>query len=186
MTLEKIHKPYYEPTKNIRAQVESGSRRRGKNPVIFLFAKLKNFILVQLAYNCPFNSLRIKFHRWRGVHIGNNVMIGLKVTLDHSYPEMVFIEDEVSLAGNNYILTHSNPYAHFAPILESFTAPVIIKKGAWLGIGAIVLPEVTIGEYSIIGAGSVVTKSIQAKVVAGGIPAKVIKDFSDHEAFKNL
>ncbi|RMZ50145.1 acyltransferase [Flavobacteriaceae bacterium PRS1] len=144
----------------------------------FLMAKLKNYLLERLAYNCPFNSLRVKFHKLRGVKIGKNVMIGLQVTLDHSYPEMITIEDDVSLAGNNYILTHSNPYPHFSNVFESFVAPVHIKKRAWLGIGAIVLPEVIIGEYSVIAAGSVVTKSIPPKVIAGGIPAKVLKDIS--------
>ena len=175
----RIPKPYYEVTKNIRGQIKSGSKRKGLNYFSFLSSKLKNFILVQLAYNCPFNSLRVKFHKWRGVNIGKNVMIGLKVTLDHSYPEMIFIEDDVSLAGNNYVLTHSNPYPHFSKVLESFAAPVYIKKGSWLGIGVMVLPEVTIGEYSIIAAGSVVTKTIPPKVIAGGIPAKVLKEIGD-------
>jgi acetyltransferase-like isoleucine patch superfamily enzyme len=176
--MEKIQTPYYQVTKNIAGQIRSGSKRKGNNFISFLWSKLINFCLERLAYNCPFNSLRIKFHKWRGVNIGNNVMIGLQVTLDHSYPEMISIEDDVSLAGNNYLLTHSNPYPHFEKVLKSYTAPVIIKKGAWLGIGAIILPEVTIGEYSIIAAGSVVTKSIPDKVIAGGMPAKVLKDIS--------
>lgn len=177
--MEKIPKPYYVVTKNIAGQIKSGSKRKGKNAITFLWAKLINYLLERLAYNCPFNSLRVKFHKWRGVIIGKNVMIGLQVTLDHSYPEMITIEDDVSLAGNNYILTHSNPYQHFERVFESYAAPVIIKKGAWLGIGAMVLPDVTIGEYSVIAAGSVVTKSIPAKTIAGGMPAKVLKDIKD-------
>jgi len=174
----KIHKPYYEVTKNVRGQIKSGSKRKGQNKVKFLFLKLKNYILERLAYNSPFNSFRVKCHKWRGVNIGENVMIGLKVTLDHSYPEMIFIEDNVSLAGNNYILTHSNPYPHYSKVFESYVAPVYIKEGAWLGIGAMVLPEVTVGEFSVIAAGSVVTKTIPPKVIAGGMPAKVLKDIS--------
>ncbi len=176
MNKTKQSKPYYEVAKSIRDQIKSGSKRKGKNKISFLASKFKNYILESLAYNCPFNSLRVKFHRWRGVNIGNNVMIGLKVTLDHSYPDYIFIEDDVSLAGNNYILTHSNPYPHFSKVFESFVAPVYIKKGAWLGIGAMVLPEVTVGEYSVIAAGSVVNKSIPPKRIAGGIPAKVLKE----------
>lgn len=183
MTNSKTHKPYYEVTNNIRNQIKSGSKRKGLNKLSFLISKLRNYTLERLAYNCPFNSLRVKIHKWRGVNIGNNVMIGLKVTLDHSYPEMIFIEDNVSLAGNNYILTHSNPYPHFSKILKSFVAPVYIKKGAWLGIGAMVLPEVTVGEYSVIAAGAIVTKSIPPKVIAGGMPAKKLKDISEYIDF---
>lgn len=175
---EKVHIPYYEITKNVREQIRSGSRRRKVNRVKFLWVKLFNYTLERMAYNCPFNSWRVKFHKWRGVNIGNNVMIGFQVTLDHSHPEYIYIEDDVSLAGNNYVLTHSNPYPHFKNVLDSFVAPVIIKKGAWIGIGAMILPEVTVGEYSIIAAGSVVTKSIPDKVIAGGMPAKVIKEIN--------
>ncbi len=173
---EKTFKPYYEVTKNIKDQVKSGRTRRKMNTIKFLWVKLFNYLLERMAYNCPFNSWRVRFHKLRGVNIGKNVMIGLQVTLDHSYPEYIYIEDDVSLAGNNYILTHSNPYPHFKNVLESYVAPVVIKKGAWLGIGAIVLPEVTIGEYSVIAAGSLVTKSIPDKVIAGGMPAKVLKE----------
>ena len=179
MESKKISKPYYEVTKNIRGQIKSGSKRKSQNKVLFLYLKFKNYVLERLAYNSPFNSFRVKCHKWRGVHIGNNVMIGLKVTLDHSYPEMIYIEDDVSLAGNNYILTHSNPYPHCSKVFDSYTAPVVIKKGAWLGIGAMVLPEVTVGEYSVIAAGSVVTKSVPDKVIAGGMPAKVLKNIEN-------
>jgi acetyltransferase-like isoleucine patch superfamily enzyme len=176
MSYEKTPKPYYEVTKNVRSQIESGSRRRSLNKGRFLWAKLLNYMLERFAYNCPLNSWRVKMHRWRGVNIGKDVMIGFQVTLDHSYPEYITIEDKVSLAGNNYLLAHSNPYPHFKNVLESFAAPVNIKKGAWLGIGAMILPDVTVGEYSVIAAGSVVIKSIPDRVIAGGNPAKVIKE----------
>jgi acetyltransferase-like isoleucine patch superfamily enzyme len=146
------------------------------NKFTFLYVKLINYILERLAFNCPLNSWRLKFHRTRGVVIGKNVLIGFQVTLDHSYPEFITIEDDVSLAGNNYLLAHSNPYPHFKNVFESYAAPVVIKKGAWIGIGAIILPGVTIGEYSVIAAGSVVSKSIPDRVIAGGMPAKVLKE----------
>jgi acetyltransferase-like isoleucine patch superfamily enzyme len=173
---ERSAKPYYQVTKNIREQIRSGSNRKKISKSKFLRVKLFNYMLERLAYNCPFNSLRIKFHKWRGVRIGKNVLIGYQVVLDHSYPEYITIEDDVSLAGNNYILAHSNPYPHFKNVFKSYAAPVTIKKGAWIGIGAMILPEVIIGEYSVIAAGSVVTKSIPDKVIAGGMPAKIIKE----------
>lgn len=56
-------------------------------------------------------------------------------------------------------------------------APVIIEKGVWLGVNVTVLKGVTIGENTLVAAGSVVTRSLPANVVAGGIPAKVLKQF---------
>jgi acetyltransferase-like isoleucine patch superfamily enzyme len=53
--------------------------------------------------------------------------------------------------------------------------PVVLEENVWLGARVVVLPGVTIGEGSVIGAGSVVTKDIPRRVIAGGVPAKVIK-----------
>ncbi len=168
--------PYYEPSKSLGQQALKGSRRKKVNVIPFTIKKVFNFILESLAYNCPVNSWRIKMHRMRGVNIGKNVFIGLKVTLDHSYPEYIYIGDNVSLAGNNFVLTHSNPYKHFEKTFKSYIAPVVIKDNSWVSIGVTLLPGVSIGEYSVVAAGSVVQKSIPDKVIAGGIPAKVIKD----------
>ena len=69
-----------------------------------------------------------------GVKIGKNVLIGFR-SLDHS-SDLIIIEDDVSLAGDNYVLTHSNPYPHFKDELDSFVSPVKFEKGSWIGIGA--------------------------------------------------
>lgn len=53
--------------------------------------------------------------------------------------------------------------------------PIILSQGVWLGANVVVLPGVRIGENSIIGAGSVVTRDIPANVVAGGVPCRVIR-----------
>jgi acetyltransferase-like isoleucine patch superfamily enzyme len=53
---------------------------------------------------------------------------------------------------------------------------VRIGNGSWIGANAIILPGVVIGENSVIGAGSVVTKDIPSRVVAAGVPARVIKE----------
>lgn len=55
------------------------------------------------------------------------------------------------------------------------SAPVILEKKVWLGARVIVLRGVTIGEGSVVAAGSVVTKDVPARSVAGGIPARVIR-----------
>ena len=59
------------------------------------------------------------------------------------------------------------------------TSNVIIKDGAHIGIGAILMPGVTIGKGAVIGAGAVVTKDIPDYSVAIGVPARVIKSFNN-------
>jgi acetyltransferase-like isoleucine patch superfamily enzyme len=152
--------PYYQPSENLGQQIANSSSQKKIAKHRLVLKKIKNYLFARLAYNCPVNSWRVKLHRWRGVNIGKNVLIGLKVTLDNSFPEYIYIEDNVSLSGENYILTHSNPYVHFQGLLDSFVAPVVIKKGTWVAIRATVLPGVTIGKNAVIGAGVVVNKSV--------------------------
>lgn len=60
-------------------------------------------------------------------------------------------------------------------------APVIIERGVWLGVNVTVLKGVTIGENTLVAAGSVVTKSLPANVIAGGFPAKVLKQIDGRQ-----
>ena len=121
--------------------------------------------------------MRVKLHKWRGVKIGKNVMIGPQVVIDDVYPNFVVIEDGVSLAANDYILTHSKPLEYHQHLTESYVAPVIIKKNAWIAISVTILPGVTVGEGSIVAAGSVVTKDVPPFCMVAGAPAKVIREF---------
>lgn len=173
---EKIYTAYSEPKRSIWAQIKSGSERRDMNPVLFTLKKFFNYSLALMAYNCPFNSWRVNFHRWRGVKIGKDVTIGFHVTLDHSYPNFITIEDNVTLSGENYVLTHSIPKKHWKNVIPAVVAPVTIKEGTWITLGVKILPGVTIGPYSIIAAGSLVNKDIPTKVLAGGMPAKVLTE----------
>nr|WP_214041532.1 hypothetical protein [Methanoculleus sp.] len=59
---------------------------------------------------------------------------------------------------------------------------VCIHHDAWVGAGVIILPGVTVGEHSIVGAGAVVTKDIPPYTVVAGVPAKVIKKLQPGEA----
>lgn len=148
-----------------------------RNRAAFFLRKLRNYALQYMAYFCPLNSLRVLFHRWRGVKIGKNVFIGFGCILDHSNPEFIILEDYAMLSGENYLLTHSRPYAHFRRKIAAYVAPVHIKEGAWLGIRSTVLPGVSIGRHSVVSAGTVVSRNVPDNVVVGGEPAKIINRF---------
>ena len=100
--------------------------------------------------------------------------------------ESVIIGDDVLIASGVYISDHnhgsysgefqSSPFE--APVKRSLTSsPVIIGNNVWIGERASILPGVSIGDGVIIGAGSVVTKSLPNFVIAAGVPAKIIKRF---------
>ena len=61
------------------------------------------------------------------------------------------------------------------PVKES---PVVVKQGAYIGSNALILPGVTIGRESVVGAGAVVAKNVEAHTVVAGVPARVIKKIS--------
>ena len=140
----------------------------------FLFRRSIDYFLQLISKVLPYSGVKIWLHRKRGVKIGKHVHIGPMVTIDDVYPNFVIIEDGVAISGQNFILTHSKAMEYHKYLSESFIAPVIIKKNAWITIGVIILPGVTIGEGAIVTAGSVVNTDIPPNTLAGGIPAKVI------------
>lgn len=122
------------------------------------------------------------YHQQRlipSLRIGNNVYIntGFKAIIATD----LIIEDDVTIANDVSVITENHGLqADTASYLDNdlSVSSVTIRKGAWIGEKAILLPGVTVGEKSIIGAGSVVTKSIPAYSLAVGNPARVIKHFN--------
>lgn len=115
------------------------------------------------------------------ITIGNNVSIQKDCHIGAI--NKIVIGNNVLLASKVYISDHSHGEVNTEAIklppsqrkLYS-KGPVIIEDNVWLGEGVVVLPNVTIGKNSIIGANAVVTKSIPANSVAGGNPARIIKE----------
>lgn len=144
----------------------------------FVLTVFKDKLCHKLAWKAPISCMRVALHRWRGVRIGKKVHFGADVWIDEVYPYYIEIGDGVSIDGDNMILVHNKPMRYHAKVGKSFVAPVVIKDNAEISIRAIILPGVTIGEGSIIAAGSVVTKSIPPFVMAAGTPAVVKKDLA--------
>ena len=107
---------------------------------------------------------------------GQNVRIGKNVVVMNNSLFMsaggITIEDDVLVAANSQIISNNHdPEEHLILTCK----PVVLKRNCWIGAGATILPGVTVGENAIVGAGSVVTKDVEANTVVGGIPAKLIK-----------
>jgi len=143
----------------------------------FLYRRTMDYFWQTLSRIVPYSGFKIWMHRKRGVKIGKHCHIGPMVTIDDVYPNFVIIEDGVSIAGQNFILTHNKPLNYHKHLSEAFLAPVVIKKNAWVAIGVIILPGVTIGEGAIVASGAVVSKDVPPNTLVGGIPAKVLKEF---------
>lgn len=119
---------------------------------------------------------------WGGhhVHFGNNVYANFNLTLvDDTH---IFVGDCTMIGPNVTIATAGHP---ILPELREkayqFNQPVHIGRNCWLGAGVVVLPGITIGDNSVIGAGSIVTKDVPANVVAVGNPCRVLREISEHD-----
>jgi acetyltransferase-like isoleucine patch superfamily enzyme len=125
------------------------------------FSGITNRLFQLLARIGPgAETVRVWLHRARGVHIGKNVWIGYDAIIDTSKPYLVTIEDGVSIGMRVTII------AHFRE-----TKGVRIERNAFIGPGAIILPNVTIGEGAVVTAGSVVSKSVPPMTLVQGNPA---------------
>lgn len=109
------------------------------------------------------------------VEITRNTIIGRNCTIEsHSFLcDSVILEDDVFI-GHGVMFTN-DLYPRVKTLVEYF--PTIVNKGAAIGTNATIIAGVTIGEYSIVGAGAVVTKDVPDYSIAIGNPAKVTKEF---------
>ena len=130
------------------------------------------------------------FHaNWGGkhVHFGKCVYANFNFTaVDDTH---IYVGDYTLFGPNLILATAGHP---ILPKLRQeayqYNMPVHIGKNCWLGAGVIVLPGVTIGDNTVIGAGSVVTKDIPSNVVAVGNPCRVLREINEHDKkyyFKN-
>ena len=106
-------------------------------------------------------SLRVSLHRARGVSIGSNVWISCNVVLETSYPQLITIDDSAFIGIGAIVIAH----------FKESRRGVRIGKQAFIGPGVIILPDVEIGDGSVVTAGSVVTNSVPAMTVVQGNPA---------------
>ncbi len=132
-----------------------------------------------LANHCPLPSLRVALFRASGITIGPRVQVNMNtVFLDDFLAGRIVLEAEASLAPLVSLVAASHPNNSVLGRVYGFgrSAPVRIGRGAWIGVGAVVLPGVTVGEAAVVGANSVVTRDVPAYAIVAGNPARMIGD----------
>jgi acetyltransferase-like isoleucine patch superfamily enzyme len=145
-------------------------RRRSPRPMSETpLAGATNRLLQVCALYAPGSTgLRVKLHRLRGVKIGTGVFIGTDVMLETAYPYRVSI-------GNDVVVSHrAMVIAHFAETGIEEESTVTIEDEAFIGPGAIILPNVRIGRGAVVTAGSVVSSAVPPMTVVQGVPAKPV------------
>lgn len=119
----------------------------------------------------------LKDYENMGMKIGANCSIQPGLIVDHSNCWLIEIKNNVTIAPYVYLLAHD---ASIKRTLNcSRVGKIVIENNVFIGARALIMPGVTIGENSIIAAGSIVTKNVDANTVVGGNPAKLICTIDD-------
>ena len=116
----------------------------------------------------------------RYVHFGKKIYANFNLTLvDDTH---IYVGDFCQIGPNVVLATAGHP---IDPALREqglqFNAPIRVGRNCWLGAGVLVMPGVTIGDNTVVGAGSVVTKDLPSHVVAVGNPCRVLREINDHD-----
>jgi len=136
--------------------------------LMILWKPIRKYINVVIIPNIPFSNLRVMCYRMIGFNIGKNVFIGMKCYMDDVAIDKTVIEDNVTISYGCYFACHGKGQGH---------TKIHIKQGAYIGMRCNILSGkegISIGEKSIIGAGSLVNISIPDNMKAAGVPIKLL------------
>ena len=138
-----------------------------------LRTKLLRELLAEVGENC---YVEPPLHANWGchTHFGNNVYANFNLTLVDDTD--IFVGDNVMFGPNVTLATAGHPVdPELRRKVAQFNLPIRIRNNVWIGANAVVLPGITIGDNSVIGAGSVVTRDVPPDVVAVGNPCRVLR-----------
>lgn len=154
-----------------------GDTRRRREILQELLGGIGDNVMIDTPFHCDYG---------KNIFLGNNVVINMNCTLVDCAP--IYIGSQVLIASNVQIYTASHPVLPQERLVteweegkgtffRTYALPIEIEDHVWIGGGCVLLPGVTIGKGSVIGAGSVVTHSIPDGCVAVGNPCRVIRRF---------
>ena len=114
------------------------------------------------------------------VHLGDQFYANFNLVIIDDMD--VYIGNQVMIGPNVTICTTGHPvYPLYREMGAHYSLPIHIGNKVWIGANSVVLPGVTIGDNSVIGAGSIVTRDIPANVVAVGNPCRVIREITERD-----
>lgn len=150
-----------------------------------LFGGIGDNVEIDTPFHCDHGN---------NIFLGNDVIIGMNCTFVDNAE--IHIGNRVLIASNVQFYTSSHPVLpkeRLVPdwkekgttFFRTYARPIEIKDNVWIGGGSIILPGVTVGENSVIGAGSIVNHSIPANCVAVGNPCRVIRTFEEEVRYES-
>lgn len=136
---------------------------------LIIWKPVRKWLNVVLIPNVVSTRLRVALYRLIGFRIGRNVFIGMKCYLDDMDPALITIDDNAVISYGTYFAVHGLGQEH---------TPIHVEEGAYVGMRCTIVSGkrgVTIGRHAVVGAGSLVNRSVPAHAVAAGNPARIIR-----------
>lgn len=159
---------------NFRKHIAQGSKDTKMGKWRYFRMRLRNYFCCINAMIMPSNKIRVALNRWKGVHVEKGAYIGMFCFIDNMHPEYIFIEKDASINAGCYLVAHFNPMQHFRRTVLAQAAPIVVRQGAMVGMRAMLMPGVEIGEYSMVSSASVVYKNVAPKTIVRGNPAEPV------------
>lgn len=135
---------------------------------LIIWKPIRKYLNVVIIPNIPVNNIRITLYRLIGYKIGKSTFIGMKCYLDDIHPSRTTIGNNVTISYGCYFALHGK---------KQSSSNIEIKEGAYIGMRCNIVARkgnLVVGEKSIIGAGSLVNKDVEANTTVIGVPAKPI------------
>lgn len=158
-------------------------------------------LLMDFLPSSGLQTIKAKLYRWAGVKVGKNVeffqgvkiqgigeieigdgaFIGHEVLLMVNDGSKIILEEEAIISSRTTVVTGFHPITPSGKRIvsrEGTTSTIRICRGVGISVNCVILAGVTVGEMSLVGAGSVLTKNVEPYTLVGGCPAKFIKKLS--------
>lgn len=160
---------------------DAGAVDGAGSPLRYALACGLRSLLRLTANHCVVPSLRVALFRASGVRIGAGSTLNMDTLfLDDFEPGLVRIRERVSVAPRVSFVASSHPNnSTLGAYGLARKAPIVVEDDAWIGVGAVLLPGVTVGRESVVGAGAVVTRDVPERGIVAGVPARLIGRVDD-------
>jgi acetyltransferase-like isoleucine patch superfamily enzyme len=158
-----------------KREVEAFWERRGENSLKH-WARARhparvmwNFLLIWLAKYCPSLAVKRGLYRTAGMKIGKDVSVGLGVTFDIFFPELIEVGDNSIIGYDSLVLTHE------FLVDKARKGRVTIGKGVLIGSRCLILSGVRIGDGAKVSSYSLVNRDVKPGEFVGGIPIRTLR-----------
>lgn len=144
-----------------------------------MVSRLLRLALRACAAVCVAPGLRMALLRLSGIKIGVKTFVNMGVRFVDNYRgSAIQLGDRVAIAPGAMFIADSDPNDSRLGVIESFhiRGQVVVQDDAWIGAGAIILPNVTVGQFAVVGAGAIVTRNVEDYAIVVGNPARKIGD----------